>query len=331
MRALRIAAWAAVAAIAAASTVGASAFGATSAGNPPPTNKIVIGYIDHIDSIPFVQLVRKSIQAEAAKDGVKVIVCYPNGDAQKTVNCAAQFKAQHVNGIISFNPVAAAAARACAAGPKVPVIAIDIQQMPCQTMFFGANNTAAGVLAGSALGSWAKATLNCKVDAFVLMDDPAVGIVDTERMQGQLHGYESVCGKPPKITYVNGQGTLDTAIQPATDELTRLTGDHHIMVVSLNDDMDEGMIKAAQASNRLNDIYVAGQGADPTSWPFICGKTPFKHWIADTAYFPELYGSHVVPAMISLIEGQPQPKVLYTNHRIVTPQNIRSIYPNACK
>jgi len=329
MRALKIAAFAALVAGIAALAASAGAFGATTA--VPPTGKIVIGYIDHIDSIPFVQLVRKSIQAEAKQDGVKVIVCYPNGDAQKTVDCAAQFKAQKVNGIISFNPVAAAAARACAAGPKVPVVAIDIQQKPCQTLFFGADNTAAGMLAGAALGQWAKTTLNCKVDAFVLMDDPAVGIVDTERMQGQLHGYESVCGKPPNITYVNGQGTLDTAIQPATDELTRLSGDHHIMVVSLNDDMDEGMIKAAQASNRLNDIYVAGQGADPTSWPFICGKTPFKHWIADTAYFPELYGSHVVPAMISLIEGQPEPKVIYTNHRVVTPQNIRSIYPNACK
>jgi ribose transport system substrate-binding protein len=330
MRAVRKAAFAAGLAVTALLAVGTSAFGAASA-TPPATNKIVIGFIDHIDAIPFVQLVRKSIQSEGAKDGVKVDVCYPNGDAQKAVNCAAQFKAQKVNGIISFNPVQAAAPRICAAGPKVPVIAIDIIQPPCQSVFFGANNTAAGMLAGIGLGQWVKANLQCKVDAFVSMEAPVVGIVNTERAQGMLHGYESVCGKAPHIIRVNGAGTTDTSIQPATDTLTQLTGDHKIMVVSLNDDMAIGMIKAAQASSRLGDIYVAAQGADPTSWAYICGKTPFKHWVADTAYFPELYGSHVVPAMISLIEGQPQPKVIYTNHRVVTPQNIKSIYPSACK
>ncbi len=329
MRAVRMAAFAAVAAATTLLAVGGNAFGASSA--PPATNKIVIGFIDHIDSIPFVQLVRKSIQAEGAKDGVKVLVCYPNGDAQKAVDCASQFKAQKVNGIISFNPVAAAAPRICAAGPKVPVIAIDIVQKPCQTVFFGANNTAAGLLAGTALGQFAKAKFNCKVDAFVSMEAPAVGIVNTQRAMGMLHGYETVCPKPPNIIRVNGAGTTDTSIQPATDTLTRLTGDHKILVVSLNDDMGIGMIKAAQASGRLGDIYVAAQGADPTSWPYMCGKTPFKNWVADTAYFPELYGSHVVPAMISLIEGQPQPAKIFTNHRVVTPQNIKSIYPSACK
>ena len=329
MRAVRKTMFAAVVLSTAMLAVSGNAIGARAA--TPPTGKIVIGFIDHIDAIPFVQLVRKSIQAEGAKDGVKVLVCYPNGDAQKAVDCAAQFKAQKVNGIISFNPVQAAAPRICAAGPKVPVVAIDIVQKPCQTVFFGANNTAAGLLSGTALGTYVKAKFNCKVDAFVSMEAPAVGIVNTERAQGMLHGYEKICGTPPNIIHVDGKGTTDTSIQPATDTLTRLTGDHKILVVSLNDDMGTGMVKAAQASGRLGDIYVAAQGADPTSWAYLCGKTPFKNWVADTAYFPELYGSHVVPTIISLIEGQTEPKTIYTDHRVVTPANVKSVYPSACK
>ena len=234
-------------------------------------------------------------------------------------------------GIINFQPVEAAGPRVCAAGPKVPVIAIDIHQRPCETVFFGANNTDAGKLAGVALGQYSKTTFNCKVDAFVSMEAPAVGIVNTQRAQGMLHGYESICGTPPDIIRVDGKGTTDTSIQPATDTLTRLTGKHKILVVSLNDDMGIGMVKAAQSSGRLGDIYVAAQGADPTSWAYFCGKDPFKHWVADTAYFPELYGSHVIPTMISLIEGQTEPKVIYTDHRVVTPANIKTIYPSACK
>jgi ribose transport system substrate-binding protein len=320
-----------LAAATAAIAVAASLLGAASAPGKAGQNKIVIGYINHIDSIPFIQLVRRSIQAEGKKNGAKVLVCNPNGDAQKAVQCAAQFKAQKVDGIINFNPVEAAGPRVCAAGPKVPVIAIDIHQRPCENVFYGADNAGAGRLAGRALGQFAKRKFNCKIDAWVSMEAPAVGVVNTQRLGGFITGYKSVCGTPPNITRVDGKGATDPSIQPARDTLTRLTGKHRIMVVSLNDDMGIGMIKAAESSNRLGDIYVAAQGADPTSWSYMCGKQKFKNWVADTAYFPELYGSRVVPAMISLIQGQKLPKIIFTNHRVVTPATIKQVYPRACK
>ena len=40
------------------------------------------------------------------------------------------------------------------------------------------------------------------------------------------------------------------------------------------------------------------------SMPSLCGKTTFKHWIADTGYFPEDYGKTVVPTILSMIDGQ---------------------------
>jgi ribose transport system substrate-binding protein len=320
-----------VGAIAALLVAGASVVGASAAPGKSQGKQIVIGYINHDDSIPFIQLVRKSVQSEGQKNGAKVLVCNPFNDAQKAVQCAAQFRAQKVDGIINFQNNEAAGPRVCAAGPKVPVIAIDIHQRPCETVFYGADNVGAGKLAGAALGQFAKQKFNCKVDAWVSMEAPSVGVVNTQRMGGFLTGYKSVCGTPPNITRVDGKGNTDLSIQPARDTLTRLTGKHRILVVSLNDDMGIGMIKAAESSNRLGDIYVAAQGADPTSWAYMCGKQPFKNWVADTAYFPELYGSRVVPMMISLIQGQKQPKVVHTNHRVVTPTTIKQIYPQACK
>jgi ribose transport system substrate-binding protein len=307
---------------------------ASAGANARPTahaaKQITIGYMNEIDGVPFVQIVKNGVIAAAKKAGVKLDVCNPNGDAQAAVNCAAQFKTEGVQGILNFQSDAAASPRICAAGPKVPVIAYDIVQKPCQTMFYGANNSYAGMLAGKALGQFAKAKFGCKIDAFMIMDLPSVGIVNTLRVNGMLGGYKSVCGTPPNITYVNGGGATSTAIQPATDTLTRLTGDHKIMLVSLNDDMAIGAVKAAQASNRLGDLYVAGQGADPTSWPYMCGKEPFKNWEADTAYFPELYGARTVPLLIDLINGKKEPATVYTQHKAVTPANIKSIYPKAC-
>jgi ribose transport system substrate-binding protein len=163
----------------------------------PASSKITIGYMNEIDGVPFVQIVKNSVLAAAKKAGVKVDVCNPNGDAQAAVNCAAQFKTEGVQGILNFQADAAAASRVCSAGPKVPVIAFDIVQKPCQTMFYGANNAYAGQLAGKALGKFSKKKFNCKIDAFMLMDDPAVGVVNGERMNGMLNGYKSVCGTPP--------------------------------------------------------------------------------------------------------------------------------------
>ena len=151
-----------------------------------------------------------------------------------------------------------------------------------------------------------------------------------DRENGMLDGVKSQC-PDANVIKVTTNATTDGSIQPFTDTLSRLPGAHKLLVVSTNDDQSIGAIKAAQAAGRLNDLYVAGQGADPTSWPYLCGNTPFKNWIADTAYFPDKYGDRVVPVLINLIKGKKQPRSVYTKHVVITPQNITTIYPNACK
>ncbi len=210
------------------------------------------------------------------------------------------------------------------------MVAIDIHQKPCETVFYGANNFQAGRLAGAALGAFAKSKWACKADAMLSINAPTAGKVVIDRENGWIAGVKASCPNV-KLIKVTTKATTDSTIQPFTDALTRLPGAHHLLVGATNDDQSIGAIKAAQASGRLGDIYIGGQGADPTSWPYICGKTPFKNWIADTAYFPERYGDTVVPLLLSLIDGQKEPKFVYINHRVVSPTNIKQIYPSACK
>jgi ribose transport system substrate-binding protein len=292
--------------------------------------RIKIGYINLSNALPFVVIVRKSIEAAAKANGAQLVECDSNENAQQAINCAAEFKSEHVQGIANFQLDATAAPRVCAAGPKVPVVAVDIPQPPCQTMFFGANNVYAGKLAGVALGKFAKKAWGCKADAVLSLNDLAAGSVVIQRENGSLSGLASIC-PGLKVVHVATDATNEGSIAPFTNALSTLPGAHHLLVVATNDDQANGAIKAAQAAGRLNDIYIGAQGGDPTSWPSLCGTTPFKHWEADTAYFPERYGATIVPALISLIEGQKEPKVINTNHQVLTPQNIRFIYPKACK
>lgn len=315
--------------VALALAVSATVAGSGAARNNAPA-KVKIGYINLSDQLPFVVLVRKSIQRAAKANGADLVVCDSNLDAQKAINCAAQLKLQGVKGILNFQLDSKAAPRVCAAGPKVPVVAIDIHQPPCEVVFFGANNFQAGKLAGTALGQYAKKTWNCKADAVLSLNAPTAGQVVIDRENGELAGIASQC-KGLKIVKVTTNATTSGSIQPFTDTLSRFPGKHRLLVVSTNDDQATGAIKAAQASGRLGDIYVGSQGGDPTSWPSLCGKTTFKNWIDDTGYFPERYGDTLVPLLLSLIDGQAQPKTIFINHRVIDKANIRSIYPNACK
>lgn len=311
--------------------LGAGSVSANSnAGSARSAAPIKLGYISLGESIPFVALVTKGMRAAAKANGAQLFVCDSQIDAQKALACAAQFKTEGVQGIANFQLDASAAPRICAAGPKVPVVAIDIHQSPCETVFYGADNFNAGKLAGLALGKFAKAKWNCKADGVLAINEPTAGKVVIDRMNGELAGIKASC-PGLKITPVVSKGTTDTTIQPATDTLSRLPGLHKLLVVTTNDDQAIGAIKAAQAVGRLGDLYVAAQGADPTSWPYLCGKNAFKNWVADTAYFPERYGDTVIPTLLSLIDGQTKPKMIFVNHRVVTPANIKSIYPNACK
>jgi ribose transport system substrate-binding protein len=325
----RVALLASLAAVIACVLVAGTA-GAKPLAQKSPAAKIKIGYINLSDQLPFVVLVRKSIERAAKKYGVTLVECDSNLDAQKAINCAAQLKSQHVQGIANFQLDSKAAPRVCAAGPKVPTVAIDIHQPPCEKVFFGANNRKAGLIVGQTLGKFAKAKWNCQFDGLLSLNAPTAGQVVIDRENGMLDGVKSQC-PDANVIKVTTNATTDGTIQPFTDTLSRLPSAHKLLVVSTNDDQSIGAIKAAQSANRLNDIYIGGQGADPTSWPYLCGKTPFKNWVADTAYFPDKYGDHVVPVLIALIKHQKEPRSVYTPHKVITPQNITTIYPSACK
>jgi ribose transport system substrate-binding protein len=297
---------------------------------PAAAAKIKIGYINLSDQLPFVVLVRKSLERAAKANGVTLVTCDSNLDAQKAINCAAQLKSQGVQAIANFQLDTKAAPRVCAAGPKVPTLAIDIHQPPCEKVFYGANNFQAGKLSGTTLGKYAKAKWACKADAILSLNSPAAGKVVVDRENGSLSGVKSQCPNI-QVIKVTTNATTDGTIQPFTDTLSRLPGKTRLLVVATNDDQANGAIKAAQSAGRLNDIYVGAQGGDPTSWPALCGKTGFKNWIGDTGYFPERYGDTIIPILLSLIDGQAQPRTSFINHRVITPQNIRTVYPNACK
>lgn len=288
---------------------------------------IKIGLIALDNSVPFSQLVTKGIQQEAKRAGATLVVCDSKGDGATALACAQNFKVQGVKGYLNFQSDAKSADAICNAGPSGPVVAIDIEQGSCQTAFMGANNQFAGYLAGQALGTYIKKKFNCDYDAYISMEEPDAGDVNTQRMvTGYQAGFKSVCG-PIKNLKTENAFRIDQARTTFADVLSTLPGKHRIVVAGINDDAIEGALAAAKTAGRTKDLYVSGQGADPSSWCLIKSN---PQWVGDTAYFPERYGQIGVPYLLKAIKGESIPKLLLVPHQVVNSANIESIYHPSC-
>jgi ribose transport system substrate-binding protein len=318
----------------------ATAYGAVSAAPPKPRavafqnaapgsgKGLKLGYISLGESVPFVRLVSNGIKAQAKRAGAQLVFCDSALDAAKAINCAKTFKTQGVQGYLNFDVFQNASAAICKAGPQVPVIAIDIHQKPCERAFMGANNLYAGYISGRAVGQYFKRRFNCEYDTFVSLESSAAGVVNDQRMGGYRQGFTSVCGAIHDLKKIDGADRIDPARTKVADALTSLPGQSHIIVVSINDDGIEGALAAAKTAGRVNDLYVSGQGADPSAWCLIKNN---KQWIADSAYFPEKYGMIGIPYLIKLVKGQAIGKELYVPHVIITGANITKYYkPQNC-
>ncbi len=303
----------------------------TAAPTEAPTEAPVamkVGYISLGEAIPFVSLVTNSIKDEAAKvPGLEIVVCDSEIDAAKALACAQNLKVQEVQAVLNFQLFEDSSPEICAAYGGLPTIAIDIVQAPCQVAFMGADNTLAGSIAGKAVGDALKAENDCEYEAVVTLDTKGAGATTLARMDGMIAGFEEACGTidPAKFKSIDVGGTTDLALEKFGNQLSAIKAGGIIAVLSLNDDMSLGAFAAARTAGRESELRLAGQGADPTSWKEIACN---PNWLADTAYFPERYGTILIPAVVDLLNGKTIAENLFTKHDTVTKDNVRTLYPD---
>ena len=283
-----------------------------------------IGYISLGDSVPFVKLVSDGIRDEAAAAGQELLFCDSQVDEAKALACAQTLKVQGAQGVINFQVFQAASPEICAAYGDVPTIAIDIIQPPCQVAFMGADNHEAGRLAGAEIGKFAKAEWDCDFTAYVSLESVAAGAANTDRMGGMRDGFKESCPIPAdKERIIDGADRTDPGLEKVTNLLGALPGDP-IIVVAINEDGILGALGAANTLGRSGDLYYAGQGADPSAWKEIACN---PNYIATVAYFPERYGTLLIPNMVKLLQGETIPENIFTEHQVINRDNIREVYP----
>jgi ribose transport system substrate-binding protein len=286
-----------------------------------------IGFTQLGLGVPFTDALQEGMEAAAETAGVELITCDSKFDAANALNCARQFATQEVDGLVTFQADAAAAANICAEGAQVPVIAIDIEQQPCQTAFVGAANTYAGEIVGAEIGRYFQENFDCQYDAWVSLETTAVGIVNDQRMGGMRDAFEKVCGEIHDLRIIDtgAGGQADGAQRQMTDTLTALPGAERIIVVGINEDVITGALAAARTQNRTENLYLGVQNFDPDNCPIWTAPG----FIATAAYFPERYAELIIPAVIRAIKGEQIPERILVPHVAITPENMTEVYPEA--
>lgn len=286
--------------------------------------KFKIGYISLGDNVPFVKLVSDGIKKAAAGAGQDLAFCDSQVDQAKALECAQNLKVQGVQGVLNFQVFQDSSPEICKAYGSVPTIAIDIVQPPCQVAFMGANNREAGRLGGAAMGKYAKDNWNCDYTAYVSLESTAAGAANTDRMGGYRDGFQEFCPiVKEKERVLDGADRTDPALEQMTNLLGALPG-NKIVVVAINEDGILGAIGAANTLGRQADLFYSGQGTDPSIWKDVACN---PNYIASVAYFPEKYGELLIPNMVKALQGETIPDDIFTQHEVVTKDNIRTIYP----
>ena len=301
---------------------------------PTKKDNYKIGFANLTTGVDFITAVESGMVSAANEAGnIELVIANNNLDGATALNNAENFVAQGVDGVVEFqtdekfgNVIMNLFQNQ---EPAIPVIAIDIP-MPGAT-FFGADNYKAGRMAGEAGGDYAVANWGGKVDYILVLELPQSGPIPAARMQGQVEGIQAKLSTPvpeDHIIHLDSKNTQDEAFKVVGDALSTIPADANIIAVEINDDTAQGTAAALESAGRTpaNSIVV-GQGAVESGLTEML--KPNSLYLGATAYFPELYGSKIIPAMINLLECKPVPPAIYVDHVFVTKDNMCDVLPDS--
>lgn len=286
-----------------------------------------IGYAAQGTDYQFSKEVSTSLQRAMAAEGIELISVdnrYNPKIAQRNADVLVREK---VDLVIEFQtdeqvaPIVAAKYR----DANIPLIAIEIPH-PGAT-YYGANNYEAGLIGGRYLGRWAKQVWHAEVDEIILIALKRAGSLPQMRLTGMLVGMKETC--PPlencRVTSLDGDGKLGESFEAMRRHL-RGSRSRRFLVGAINDPSALGALRAFEEAGRTDDCAIMGQNASPEGREEL--RQRGTRLIGSVAYFPEKYGPDLVTVALDLLSRRPVPPAVFVKHQLVTPENIKHIYPN---
>jgi len=286
-----------------------------------------IGYAAQGQDSSFPREVHQSLLRAAGREDIELIVVDKRYQPKVALKNAEHLIRESVDLVIEFQTDEAMAPAIASKylDAKIPLIAIDIPH-PGAT-YFGANNYAAGLLAGRHLGTWARQRWGGRLDEVLLLDLARAGSLVHARMRGVATGLKEALREAERcpVVSLDGDGQFKTSLERVRKHLRESTA-RHVVVGAANDPSALGAARAFQEAGRAATCAIVGQNAEPDARVELrAPRTPF---IASVGYFPERYGDGLIGLALDILAWKPVAPAVFVRHHLITPENVDHFYPN---
>lgn len=274
----------------------------------------------------FSQEVMRSIETVASRENIDLITVDNRYSAREALRNADLLIRERVDLVLEFQtyervaPVIAAKFLEA----NTPVIAIEVPH-PGAT-YFGANNYKAGLIAGKAMGRWAREHWLGKVDRLLLMDLPIAGSLLELRMTGFADGLRlempEIADVP--VVHLNGRGDLDQ-VRDTLRQFLRRAKAKRTLIGTVNDICALAALRVFEEAGASEKCAIASQNAIREVRNEM--RRPDTRLIGSVGYFPERYGQEVIPLALSILQKRPVAPAVFVRHQLITPRNVDLLYP----
>ncbi|HYO80086.1 MAG TPA: substrate-binding domain-containing protein [Bryobacteraceae bacterium] len=295
---------------------------------PVESSRVRIGFASQTARSSFSQTVSDSIRRAAAANNVELLALDNKYSPKIALRNAEHLIRERVDAVLEFQTHEDVAALIAArfAEANIPLVAIEIPHPGA--VFFGANNYQAGLMAGRALGKWAKTMWRGHVAEVLLLEERIAGPLPALRLTGALAGIKEAVGARDvdlPVTSYDARGSFEHAQHVVRQHLRR-TPRQNVLVAATHDPVALGALRAFEEAGRLQSCAVASQNATREARDEL--RRPRSRLIGSVAYFPERYGDELIPLTLAIVAGRPTPPAIFVRHQLVTPANVDQLYPS---
>jgi ribose transport system substrate-binding protein len=206
---------------------------------------------------------------------------------------------------------------------QVPVIAINFVQ--AGAYYFGGNNYQTGVLAGEFLCQYARRAWKGSADLCLAL--PARGIGST--LEARTAGLKDTLRKGLPALRASAILTTEPALSvkesyKLTSRLLRQHSGKRVLIAALTDQLGIGAERAVRDAALEDRVVIVGQGGGRDARLLVGRGGAFR---ASVAFFGESYGERVLALALKILEGEKAPLTSFTDHVVLTAENLRDYYP----
>lgn len=289
-----------------------------------------IAYIAPLSGNSFRSDVTAGMQLAASEAGIDlVLIDSKDQDPESQLTAVQELITSGVGLAILFQRIGAIghvlADRFLHAG--VPVISVD-SPIP-GALYFGGNSYRAGLLAGGALGRFAKEHWNSKFDQLLLLESSLSAPENRARLTGAVEGIREVLGDVPesKIIHLDGLAHREASRLACAEVFSSLPAKSRVLISSFNDVSAVGALQAVCAAKHEKRAAIVGQNGTAESRAELL--LPQSALIASVAYFPEKYGEKLIRLASAVLAHEKTPLAVYTDHLLLDHSNVQQYYPVA--